>query len=49
MAMIENSYFCRSVLALWMVLQNAWQESGISRMMQKMGKGFSNMVKGSTF
>ena len=49
MAMIENSYFCHSVLALWMVLQNVWQESGISRMMQKMGKGFSNMVKGSTF
>ena len=49
MAMIENSYFCRSVLALWIMLQNTWQESGISRMMQKMGKGFSNMVKGSTF
>lgn len=47
MTIVENSYVCRFLLSLLLTLQGVWQESGLCRMMRKMGKGISTAVSGS--
>ena len=47
MAMVESSMICRSLLAVWMVLVQAWEESWVGNALRAVGHSVSSTVQGS--